>query len=333
MSKTRLILLALAFILAATSAFAADRRTYRCYRVASPPRIDGLLDDETWKCLPASNSFRNLLDENYTDKQTYMKLGWDDSNLYIGVRCDEPEMKLISAKMGDGDALWTEDSIEIFFQPEPGPSYFQFAVNSLGAKVGAERASGLTHFEAKGYHGPDFYTLEVRMPFALFGKPPKSGDMWRGVINRNIWAGGKVFSCWTPLQGSFHDTANFGRFIFDAEPGTPELAASIEKSDPSDKQYREALVARINDAVKKCKEYEPELAAALGLPAYKAEAQEYQKRIGDYRAHQESIPTASLKDLAAGTRSCEDFFKKLFDFKYRVLLAKLLAESDSGEKK
>jgi hypothetical protein len=332
MRKTRYVLFALALVLTA-SASAGELRTYRCYRVSTPPRIDGLLDDEAWKSLPASNSFRNLVDGDYTAKQTYIKLGWDGAHLYIGVRCDEPEMRLISARMGDGDALWTEDSIEIFFQPEPTGGYFQFAVNSLGARVGAERAGGLTNFEAKGYHGPDFYSIEVKMPLALFGRPPNAGDMWRGDINRNIWAGGKVFSCWAPLQGSFHDTANFGRFIFDAQTATPELTASIEKSDASDKGYREALIARINDAVRKCKEYEPELAAALELPAFKAEGQEYQKQVSDYLALQASAPTASLKDLATGTRSCEDFFKKLFDFKYRVLLARLLSESDAGEKK
>ena len=333
MSNIRRVLLTLALVLATGTALAAELRAYRCYRVASPPKMDGLLDDDAWKALPASNSYRNLVGGDYTDKQTYIKLGWDDANLYIGVRCDEPEMKLVSARMGDGDALWTEDSIEIFLQPEPSGSYFQFGINSLGAKVGAERASGLTNFEAKGYHGPDFYSIEIRMPFALLGRPPKAGNTWRGNINRNIWAGAKVFSCWAPLQGSFHDSANFGRFIFDAQPGTPDLAASIEQSDESDKEYREALVARINDAVKKCKEYEPELTAAGELPAFKTEAQEYQKRVGDYLALQASVPTAPLKDLAAGTRSCEDFFKKLFDFKYRVLLTKLLAEPDTGAKK
>jgi hypothetical protein len=43
--------------------------------------------------------------------------------------------------------------------------------------------------------------------------------------------------------------------------------------------------------------------------------------------------TVSLRDLAAGTQDGEDFFKKLHDFKYRVLIAQLLADSDEQAKK
>jgi hypothetical protein len=218
-------LLVVAITLAAGSCplFSAEKRTYHCYTISAPPRVDGLLDDEAWKSLPASNSFTILSTNEYAAKQTHIQLGWDRDHLYIGVRCDEPEMKLLSANMRDGDAIWGEDSIEIFFQPESGLGFYQFAVNSKGAKTGVERADGLTGFEAKGFHGPDFYSLEISMPFALFGKAAIPGAVWRGNIDRNIWAGGKVFTCWAPLQGSFHDTDNFGRFVF-------ELSAAAEQS-------------------------------------------------------------------------------------------------------
>ncbi len=319
----RLLLLA---IVCSSPAFAADKRAYRCYRLAAPPAMDGQLNDDAWKALPASNSFRNLADGAYTAKQTYIKLGWNDQDLFIGVRCDEPEMKLLSANMRDGDALWLEDGIEIFIQPDPGAGYFQFAVNSLGAKIGVERAGGLALFEAKGFHGPDFFTVEIRLPFAIFGKTPKAGEMWRGNIDRNIWAGGKIFSCWAPLQGSFHDTANFGRFIFEAQQASAELAASAEKSDADDGAHRSALIARINEVVKKCDEYAPDLARGLEMPAYRKEAQDLRDEAEGYKALRASASAAAIRELTAGTRSCEDFFRKIFDFKYRVLIARLLQE-------
>lgn len=329
---SRLCNLVLIIILGSTLQVAAEQRTYRCYTVVVPPKIDGILDDAAWQSLPTSNSFRELFGGNYADKQTYIKIGWDKDNLYIAVHCDEPDMKLISACMGDGAPLWTEDSIEIFLQPEHSASYFQFAVNSLGAKVGAERASGRTDFEAKGVHGPDYYTVEVKLPFALFGKTPQPGEAWRGNIDRNVWAGGKIYSCWSPLQGSFHDVANFGRFIFDPTQGTPELASAVQKSDTSDAKYRSELTARLKDVVKKCREYESVLESGLGLTAYRAEAEDLQKRLTEIKSLQETIATASLKELAKGARNGQDFYKKLYDFKYRVLLTKLLEEPESGQK-
>jgi hypothetical protein len=315
--------LLLALVIATCPLSAAEKRTYNCYPIQTPPKIDGLLDDEAWRALPASDSFTVLTTAEYAEKQTYIKLGWDIKNLYVAVRCDEPDMKLLSANMGDGDAIWGEDSIEIFLQPEPSAGYFQFAINSLGAKAGVERASGLLNFDAKGHHGPDFYTLEVRLPFSIFGGTPKPGEVWRGNIDRNVWAGGKVYSCWAPLQGSFHDTANFGQFIFEHRIPAPELAGA---PDASDQQYRAVLVERINTLVKKAQEYEPFLVRGLESPAYRTEAQQLMKRAAEFRTLQATIPTAAIKDLAAGARSHEEFFVKLHEFKYRLLITKLLEE-------
>src|SRR5258708_15580940 len=86
---------ALAFaVVALTAAHAlaqrvTDDRDKRLHatRTTVPPNIDGLLDDATWKSIPAETRFtQNFPDEGKRPSQrTELFVAYDDRALYIGV--------------------------------------------------------------------------------------------------------------------------------------------------------------------------------------------------------------------------------------------------------
>ena len=61
-------------------------------------------------------------------------LTYDTNALYIAVRCDEPLMKSLRARVLKRDGnMWEDDDVEIFLGMEsPKDAYMHLAINALG---------------------------------------------------------------------------------------------------------------------------------------------------------------------------------------------------------
>ena len=71
------------------------RRTIRAVWVENPPVIDGDLTDTVWQDADiATDFFRAKEGETYpAELDTEVRVLYDENTLYIGVRCEEPDMK------------------------------------------------------------------------------------------------------------------------------------------------------------------------------------------------------------------------------------------------
>lgn len=101
---------------------------YTARRVAEPPRIDGKLDEESWRLAPRSPRFVDLITGQPTIHDTRAAVLWDDTNLYVGFWVEEP---FVQATLTERDSLvWTENDIEIFIAGKD--AYYEFELNPLG---------------------------------------------------------------------------------------------------------------------------------------------------------------------------------------------------------
>ena len=86
-------------LLGTTSLFANTqqntRRTIRATWVENPPVIDGYLTDTVWQDADiATNFFRAKEGEIHpAELDTEVRVLYDENTLYIGVRCEDPDMK------------------------------------------------------------------------------------------------------------------------------------------------------------------------------------------------------------------------------------------------
>lgn len=143
--------------------------------VTTPPKIDGILDDECWKDLPEYTGFMDKPTRHLVDRQTTAKICYDKDNIYVAFHAFHPDPKHIMAVQTkrNGD-LVGEDYVTICIDSQhQHRDDSTFRVNAIGTMVEALQRSATDNIEFKGdWQGAakivdDGYTAEMAIPFSL----------------------------------------------------------------------------------------------------------------------------------------------------------------------
>ena len=113
----------------------AEPRTYDAPSTASPPAIDGTLDDAAWRAAPWTESFIDIRGEGWPAPtwETRARIVWDEVHLYIAARLVEPHLW---ATLAERDAiLYREHDFEVFIDPDGDAlDYYELEINALGTE-------------------------------------------------------------------------------------------------------------------------------------------------------------------------------------------------------
>jgi len=206
-------------------------------KTATPPRIDGALDDAAWSAA-APLTLVDSLDGSKPALRTTARLLWDDAALYVAFDCEDPDVW--GTFRNRDDPLYTQDVVEIFIDADAdGKTYNEIEVSPhnvvFDAYFPARRQgmdlswdSGLTSaVKVQGTIDDSSdkdqgWTVEMRIPFDHLASvphlPPRPGDRWRFNLYRldlpdRKNAQGQALS---PLFiGDFHALDRFAWLIFD----------------------------------------------------------------------------------------------------------------------
>ena len=100
---------------------------YTAYHINEPMKIDGKLDDPAWQKAPRSPRFTDILTGQPVLHGTYATVLWDDTNLYIGYRVEEP---MVRASFTNNNApIYQENDVEFFLAGRD--AYYEFEINAL----------------------------------------------------------------------------------------------------------------------------------------------------------------------------------------------------------
>ncbi len=215
--------------------------TYEVRRAASPPVIDGKLDDKAWSAANAAELIFPWDSQTGAKQKTVARLLWDDENLYVSYQCEDTD---ITAQFTQrDDPTYRDDTVEIFINPKPSQTqiYFGLEMNAravlydyLSADTGGTRVffkrfnlegvrlatniDGTLNMSGDRDRG---WSLEVSIPWVNFqevAKPPRPGDAW--TFNMSRWDGvepNRRFSIWAdPLlvRPGPHEPKRFGELRF-----------------------------------------------------------------------------------------------------------------------
>ncbi len=222
-------------------------------RFASPPVLDGKLDDAVWSSAKPTAPFVQPGDgaeaKNH-EVAAWAKLGYDDQKLYVGaVIFDRAPVSPFNRDDVDPHDWEKSSALELMIQPgDPTDNrdYYEIQVDVHGAvfdthwddyNVPQSGGQGAQHVfghqdwscaaERAVYVSDDrFYSLEVAIPWSAFvsagraagraSVPPKPGDVWR--VNLYSFRDGQSLALgWSPIrgQGNFHKSARFGKVRFE----------------------------------------------------------------------------------------------------------------------
>jgi hypothetical protein len=234
-----------------------------CVHTASPPRIDGLLDDPVWQRAARITGFMCFGPrKGPAPLATTAMTAWDERNLYVAFVAQEPD--IIGTYTQRDGPLWEEDVCEVYVDSAGnGRDYREFEVNPINtvidllipfAKNGGPgapwqecaewNAAGwrtATHVEGTPDDRKDVdreWTVEMAIPLADLAPasalPPKVGDAWRVQLFRIARArqlgDEPMFAAWSPTQ-AFHDPSRFGYLTFGADPRDDDFSLYPQGSD------------------------------------------------------------------------------------------------------
>jgi hypothetical protein len=177
----------------------AQTKTVRAVKVASAPKIDGVLDDAVWQNALPITDFRQQ--EPVSGAQpsfpTEARIIYDDGYLYIGVTCydNEPD-KIIARELKWDGFISADDNIKIILDTfNDNRSAYWFGTNPLGAQDDAL----LTGFEMSGFNEAwngvweveckileNGWSAEFRFPFSTFKFYNQEKQIWGFNIEREI---------------------------------------------------------------------------------------------------------------------------------------------------
>jgi hypothetical protein len=183
-------------------------RKIEAARVSTPPKIDGVLDDECWKTLPKAAPFYDNYTGALVKDQSTAWIGYDDECFYIAFECLESRPdQIVGPETKRGAYFGSDDYVAVYFNPygnNSGTDENCFMVNPRGTQYAAIAEGRANKQEWEGEWlsaakvGPDRWTVEMAVPWNILkhrktgGKPVK---MNVNFTRMQQWSG--VFSCWS----------------------------------------------------------------------------------------------------------------------------------------
>ncbi len=206
----------------------------------APPALDGRLDEAPWQ-VPGVALQQVMGGSVAEDRQTTVRLAWDEEALYVAFEALDPE---ISERFAErDDPIYEHEAVELFLMPrrdgpyegpyfelQASPGGVRFDASFVGPRRGMDRSFdppfevGTTiHGSLDGKPGDQKWISEWRIPWSsLEGGPgPEAGEIWRANLFRIDRSRGRPddYQAWSPpLAGDFHRTKRFGFLEFGDRP-------------------------------------------------------------------------------------------------------------------
>ncbi|HEY0557985.1 MAG TPA: DUF5916 domain-containing protein [Thermoanaerobaculia bacterium] len=182
---------------------------------ATPPVIDGKLDEPIWKTGARLGKFTQIEphEGEPATEQTDVYLGYDNDNLYIGARCHDAEpKKIVTTTLTRDSDMGYDDTLQILIDTyHDGRSGYVFTTNSGGVQVdGLVRNEGEQVdldwdgiWSVQGHRDSEGWTVEIAIPWRTLRFPAKPEQLWGFNVEREV-AHKQERSFWKPVGHSWY---------------------------------------------------------------------------------------------------------------------------------
>jgi len=177
------------------------RVSLRAVRLTAPLRIDGRLDDEFYRTVPAMSDFAQIEPREGlpATERTEVWIAFDEQQVYFAFRCwdSHPELRVAKEMRRDNGNIWNGDDnvafmIDTFFDHR---NSFQFTLNSIGGRQDAQvfnerQWSGdwNTIWSSATASFENGWTAEVAIPFKSLRYQPGREQIWGfNAMRTNRW--------------------------------------------------------------------------------------------------------------------------------------------------
>lgn len=224
--------------------------------ISTPPVIDGKLSDSCWEQASRGQDFKILasISQDSPKAATSFKICRDANNVYLGIKCLEPNMaKLKSSFSGTGSKVWKDDMVEIFFSPGWNhDKLLQIAVSAggglyIGNQVPQELKNAYTKLKVKTFKGQKNWNIELKFPYVLKPHAYAKFNICR------LRSQDREKSCWSPITRNFHNVKEYGIAFFSNPTAWMKIQiAQLEKQikDTPDSKAKKQILKKLNQTKK-----------------------------------------------------------------------------------
>ncbi|CAM1347427.1 DUF5916 domain-containing protein [Tenacibaculum insulae] len=125
----------------------SNRKKMNATRVNFPPKIDGILEETTWKNIPVAKDFTMMRPDNGKlepeTHKTEVKLAYDDDAIYVAALMHTPDGTKIPAEFTNRDNFGNSDFFMIMINPnDDGQNPAMFIVTAAGVQLDSKVSNG-----------------------------------------------------------------------------------------------------------------------------------------------------------------------------------------------
>ena len=162
-------------------------------KVTTPPKVDGILDDEVWKNVPVATDFVENQPvagrHEKPEERTEIKIIYDNTAIYVGARMYETNPAKIARELTTRDSIATDDFIGMIFDTyHDGLNGSGFYVTAAGTQYDAKYAPSPTGntedgtwnavWESKVKLDKQGWTAEFKIPYSALRFAKKDVQNW-----------------------------------------------------------------------------------------------------------------------------------------------------------
>jgi hypothetical protein len=213
----------------------ADVSHYTVMRTLGPIRVDGVVDEPSWRAAKSTGAFQ------VNDGSGVRPAGSKENalrrfELHFAFDCDDTDLAATMTKRDEH--LWEEEVVEIFIDPDGDEkNYIELEVNPLGAFLDLFVLTPVVPIPYESYNIAAHWAVKVegtvqnssdrdrgwkvelavplRDAVTAPNRPPKDGDKWRLNLYRIERKPKEQYIAWSPtLKPSFHTPSRFGEVTF-----------------------------------------------------------------------------------------------------------------------
>ncbi|NMA41026.1 MAG: hypothetical protein GX937_12720 [Lentisphaerae bacterium] len=297
-------------------------------RTATPPEIDGRLNDACWEEAAVADDFVLFGGRGYATVKTEARVLWDANNLYIGMRCFDANPVLMKTEAVERDGrVCGDDCVEIFLIPPnnsvlarfPASSrYFHLAVNSAGVcwdEIGSEAPdSWNARWTARTSVHDNRWEVELSIPWAELKSKPRHQDIWDVNFNRGFPKRDQAaaeYSGWSITFSGFHDPEYFGKIVFlDRWPGGKKTVDAQIAADIVRKTELEPPLKQAEGVLKSAQEKLRQLAATSEARQVKDAVAATNAQLAQTAGHAQALAKESAASLLTQWEKLRDIFRE-----------------------
>lgn len=200
-------------------------RTATASAMPSRPRIDGKPSEQCWLGAGAIEGLYTGYGYSDVDGDTEFSFGHDEGNLYVAAVCHDEIMEELVAGVTERDgAVYSEDCVGFFFQPDPEEMVvYQVYVNASGTvfdqRISFDETMWYTtdlewdgQYEVATFRGDDHWSIEIGIPLAQLGVSPDDGSRWGLNFRRKQPRAGGAADWQVPID---YNPRTFGELVFE----------------------------------------------------------------------------------------------------------------------